>query len=153
MKIGLISDTHGWLDPQILEHFEGVERILHAGDIGGWEILNSLYDIAPVTAVLGNTDFGLDCRETESVEIGDIHFFVHHIVNPHALEHSLAKSIQKREADVVIFGHTHKKFDETINGVRFINPGYSGRPRYGVSRSIALLELDSNGIHVEWIQM
>lgn len=153
MKIGLISDTHDWLDPQILEHFHDVEHILHAGDIGRWEILHQLHDAAPVTAVLGNTDFGLDCRETESIELEGIRFMVHHIVNPQGLEPRLVKSISKRKADVVVFGHTHEAFDETIKGVRFINPGNAGRPRYGASRSIAILNIDGTELSLTSIPM
>ena len=81
MKIGVISDTHDYLDARIPELFEGVEHILHAGDIGlAWVILQ-LKNIAPVTAVLGNNDAGLSFKETELVELGQFKFLIHHIVD------------------------------------------------------------------------
>ena len=69
MKIGVISDTHGWLDPRVEKLFAGVEHILHAGDIGDPMIELELKFIAPVTAVLGNTDLGLPFPLTETVEL------------------------------------------------------------------------------------
>ena len=84
MKIGVISDTHGFLDPQIPKLFAGVAHILHAGDIGDAFIAFELEQIAPVTIVLGNTDLGLSFKETEVVELATRKFLVHHIVNPPA---------------------------------------------------------------------
>jgi hypothetical protein len=82
MKIGAISDTHGYFDPKIVKLFAGVDHILHAGDIGlPWLILE-LEQIAPVTAVLGNNDAGLDFKETEVAEFDGRKFLVHHIVDP-----------------------------------------------------------------------
>src|SRR2546423_11271360 len=84
MKIGVISDTHNFLDAKIAKLFAGVEHILHAGDIGlPWVILE-LEAIAPVAAVLGNTDDGrLQFKETEIVELAGRKLLVHHIINPH----------------------------------------------------------------------
>ncbi len=82
MKIGVISDTHNFLDPKVADLFAGVEHILHAGDVGNWPILSELETIAPVTAVYGNTDMGLPLKETEVVELAGWKFLVHHIVNP-----------------------------------------------------------------------
>src|SRR5256885_1079073 len=84
MKIGVISDTHDFLDPKIPKLFAGVGHILHGGDIGlPWVILE-LEAISPVTAVLGNTDDGrLQFKETEVIELGGRKFLVHHIINPH----------------------------------------------------------------------
>src|SRR4026208_1469617 len=78
MLIGLISDTHDFLDPRVPSLFKGVEHILHAGDIGRMSILVALERIAPVTAVLGNTDAGLDVRETEVIELAGRKFLLHH---------------------------------------------------------------------------
>ena len=82
MKIGVISDTHNFLDPKIAELFSGVGHILHAGDIGNTSIISELEEIAPVTAVYGNTDMGLPFEETEGIELGTRKFLIHHIVNP-----------------------------------------------------------------------
>ncbi|HTH47285.1 MAG TPA: metallophosphoesterase family protein, partial [Candidatus Limnocylindria bacterium] len=112
MKIGIISDTHGHLDRQVFDLFAGVDHILHAGDIGYPSLILELEGLAPVTAVLGNNDAGLDFRESEIVELGGRKFFVHHIVNPHSLTEHLAQRFVRVKPDVVVFGHTHRRFCE-----------------------------------------
>ncbi len=140
MRIGVISDTHDLLDPQVLDLFGGVEHILHGGDVGlPWLVLK-LEEIAPVTAVLGNTDIGISLRETEVVQLDGRKFLVHHIVNPHAPHDHLAARVTREKPDVVIFGHTHKPFCETIDGILYLNPGYAGRQRFSLPRSLAILE-------------
>jgi uncharacterized protein len=140
MRIGVISDTHDLLDPQVLDLFAGVEHILHGGDVGlPWLVLK-LEEIAPVTAVLGNTDVGISLRETEVVQLDSRKFLLHHIVNPHAPHDDLAARIAREKPDVVVFGHTHKPFCETINGILYLNPGYAGRQRFNLPRSLAILE-------------
>jgi putative phosphoesterase len=140
MRIGVISDTHDLLDPHVLELFAGVEHILHGGDVGlPWLVLK-LEELAPVTAILGNTDSGISLRETEIVQLDGRKFLLHHIVNPHAPDEQLAARIASEKPDVVIFGHTHKPFCETINGILYLNPGYAGRQRFKLARSVAILE-------------
>lgn len=153
MKIGVISDTHGWLDPHVEKVFVGVDHILHAGDIGDLMIEMELKFIAPVTVVLGNTDLGLSFKETEVVTLADKKFLVHHIVNPAALMDKVRARIAREKPDVVVFGHTHKKFAETVNGILFFNPGYAGRPKLGTERSVAILHCDENGIRHEFIPL
>ena len=153
MKIGVISDTHGFLDPRVEKIFAGVEHILHAGDIGDPMIEVELKFIAPVTVVLGNTDLGLTFRETEIVTLADRKFLVHHIVNPRALSEKVAARIQRDRPDAVIFGHTHKKFAEMADGVFFFNPGYAGKPKFGAERSVAILHCDRTGIRHEFIPL
>jgi uncharacterized protein len=93
MKIGLISDTHDYLDPRVPSLFEGVEHILHAGDIGlPWLILQ-LENIAPVTAVLGNVDAGLHFRETEVVKLAGHKFLIQHNVNVDTLQPPLLRRL------------------------------------------------------------
>ena len=139
MKIGVISDTHGFLDPKIPKLFAGVSHILHAGDIGTDAIIVELETIAPVTAVIGNTDSSPTFRLTEVVALAQRKFFVHHIVNPHALKENLQLQIARERPDAVVFGHTHKAFCETIGGVLYLNPGYAGKPKFGAERSVAIL--------------
>ncbi|MGA2179504.1 MAG: metallophosphoesterase family protein [Verrucomicrobiota bacterium] len=139
MKIGVISDTHGFLDPKVPEIFAGVSHILHAGDIGGDSIIVELEAIAPVTAVLGNTDGSPTFRITEVVALAQRKFLVHHIVNPHALKENLQFQIARERPDAVVFGHTHKAFCETIGGVLYLNPGYAGKPKFGAERTVAIL--------------
>jgi uncharacterized protein len=153
MKIGVISDTHGFLDPQIPKFFAGVAHILHAGDIGDAFIAFELKQIAPVTVVLGNTDLGLSFKETEVVELATRKFFVHHIVNPHAPSDKLKARIARERPDAVIFGHTHKRFCEMIGGILFFNPGYCGKPKFGTERSAAIFHCDEKEIRPEFLPL
>jgi uncharacterized protein len=140
MRIGVISDTHDLFDPQIPGLFQGVDHILHGGDVGlPWLILK-LEEIAPVTAVLGNTDSGISLRETEVVQLDGRKFLVHHIVNPHAPHDVIARRIVREKPDVVVFGHTHKPFCERLDGTLYLNPGYAGRTRFNLPRGVAILE-------------
>ena len=139
MKIGVISDTHGWLDPKIPGLFAGVGPILHAGDIGPDALIAELETIAPVTAVIGNTDSSSTFRLIESVTLAGRKFLVHHIVDPYALKQELRLRVARERPDVVVFGHTHKAFCETSDGVLFFNPGSAGKPKYGRGRTAAIL--------------
>jgi uncharacterized protein len=153
MKLGIISDTHGFLDPRIEKIFSGVDHILHAGDIGDAMIELELKFIAPVTVVLGNTDLGLHYKETEVVTLADKKFLVHHIVNPRELSETVQARIRRDRPDAVIFGHTHKKFAGTLEGIFFFNPGYAGKPKPGAERSVARLHLDGPVIRHEFIPL
>ena len=150
MKIGLISDTHGLLDPRVPQLFAGVEHILHAGDVGKMQVLFDLEQIAPVTAVLGNVDAGLPLRDTELVTLGGCKFLLHHIVEPRALNELLQRRIAREQPHAVVFGHTHKPFYETVSGRLFINPGSAGRPRFHLPRSVAILHCEKREIRVEF---
>jgi uncharacterized protein len=140
MRIGVISDTHDLLDPQVPALFTGVEHILHGGDVGLPWLGLKLEEIAPVTAVLGNTDVGISLRETEVVQLDGRKFLLHHIVNPHAPHSQLAARIAREKPDVIIFGHTHKPFCQTIDGILYLNPGYAGRQRFKLPRTVAILQ-------------
>ncbi|HVU09298.1 MAG TPA: metallophosphoesterase family protein [Verrucomicrobiae bacterium] len=153
MKIGVISDTHGFLDHKIFKLFEGVGHILHAGDIGYASIILELEAIAPVTAVRGNTDMDLPFRETETIELAAKKFLVHHIVNPRAPDDKIKNHMARERPNAIIFGHTHKCFCETIGGILFFNPGYAGKPKAGVERSAAILHGDEKELHAEFLKL
>lgn len=153
MKIGIISDTHGWLDPKIKNLFAGVAHILHAGDVGDAFVAFELEQIAPLTVVLGNTDLGLSFKETEIVTLAEKKFLVHHIINPSALTEKIAARVAREKPDAVVFGHTHKKFAETLNGIFYFNPGYAGKPKFGTERSVAFLHADENGFRHEFVAL
>jgi putative phosphoesterase len=153
MKLGIISDTHDFLDPRVAKLFAGVDHILHGGDVGMPMILMELEAIAPVTACLGNTDFGMTYRLTEILTLAHRKFLLHHIVNPLAPDEKLQALLAKHRPDVVIFGHTHKPYNQVINGTLFLNPGYAGKPKSGTERSVALLHCDENEIRAEHLPL
>lgn len=140
MNLGVISDTHNFLDPAVLDLLQGVDHILHGGDIGQPRILRDLEQIAPVTAVAGNTDDpGLRYPLFASATLGRWKFLLHHIVNPNRLTGDLEGRIAHDCPDVVIFGHTHQAFSESCRDVLFFNPGYAGKPRFRLQRSIGFI--------------
>lgn len=153
MKVGVISDTHGFLDPRVAEIFCDVGHIVHAGDIGPYTLLTELEAIAPVTAVIGNTDIGLDLPLTRVAEVNGRKLLLHHIVDPLALRNDLKEEIARTRPDAVIFGHTHKQFYGQQHGVMYLNPGYSGRPKHGQQRSVAILHTEAKEPWVEFIDL
>jgi uncharacterized protein len=150
MQVGLISDTHGVLDPRVRTLFAGVGHILHAGDIGKMDLLFQLEQLAPVTAVLGNVDAGLHLRETEIITLEGYKFLIHHVLEPRALPQTLQRRIRREQPHVVVFGHTHQPFSEMINGCLFINPGSAGRPRFHLPRTVATLKLNGPQLRPEF---
>ena len=154
MKLGVISDTHNFFDPKIPKLFKGVDHILHGGDIGlPWVILE-LKQIAPVTAVLGNTDgHGIHFKQTELVTLAKRKFLIHHIVEPRAPSEAVKQWLIRDNPDVVIFGHTHKPFNQVIGPTLFLNPGYAGNQRLDLQRSVAILHCDEKGIRPEFFPL
>lgn len=137
--IGVISDTHGLLRPEAVAALRGVNRIIHAGDIGKPEILKELSGIAPVTAVRGNNDKGGwadGLRDRELVEIEGVRIYVLHDVK------ELEIASQPAGVRVVIAGHSHKPLVEHRNGVLHVNPGSAGPRRFKLPVTIALLKID-----------
>jgi putative phosphoesterase len=153
MKLGIISDTHGFLDSRVVEIFKGVDHILHAGDLGPHELLIALQVIAPVTAVLGNTDMFIDLKLTELAELGGRKFLLHHIVDPLELSASLKMEIRESKPDVVIFGHTHRRFYGHQDGTMFLNPGYAGKPKPNQDRSVAILDTAAKDLCAEFFNL
>ena len=142
MRIGVISDTHGLLRPEVRTAFAGVDHILHAGDIGGEEVLAGLRAIAPLTACAGNND-GFRCGEAGKVarvELGGKRFLLVHIRDEAEAE------LRRGPADVVVFGHSHKPLDETRGGVWWFNPGSAGPRRFSLPVCVGLIE----GVRGKW---
>lgn len=151
MIIGVVSDTHNFFDPKLRLLLEGAHHILHAGDIGQPHIIVELEQYAPVTAVAGNTDdAGWHYHETRIVELARRKFLVHHIVDPHAPGDRLEELIARECPEVIVFGHTHKPFCEWIGGILYFNPGYAGKSRFNMPRSMALLHCTASGIRAEY---
>ena len=153
MKIGLISDTHNYLDPRVPKIFEGVEHILHAGDVGLPLIIVELEQIAPVTAVVGNTDEGLSLRETELVTFAGKKFLLHHIVTPGESPSRIAAKMTSEMPDVVMFGHTHKPFAQQFGRTLYFNPGYAGKQRFDLPRTVALMEIRDGELSHEFVPL
>jgi putative phosphoesterase len=153
MKLGVISDTHGFVDPNIFSLFKDVDHILHGGDIGSNMALVQLENIAPITAVLGNVDAGMPLKLTEIVELAGRKFLLHHIVDPRNPASDLRETISRARPDVVVFGHTHKPFSETIDNVLFLNPGYAGKQRFNLPRTLACLYIEDGRMRVEYVPL
>lgn len=144
--IGVISDTHGLLRPEVASIFAGVELILHAGDVGGAAVLEELSRIAPVQAVYGNVDDSHDpmlARE-RSTTVGGLTI---HVSHGHELGQPNAERVlQRYKGDILIFGHTHRALvfhDPT--GRLVLNPGAAGPRRFNLKASVAKLTI-LNGI-------
>jgi putative phosphoesterase len=150
MRIGLVSDTHGLLRPQAVAALRGSDRILHAGDIGGAEILHALADIAPLTAVRGNNDRGewaSGLAHTERIEVDGVAIF---------LIHDLAELPLHREAAacaVVVSGHSHRPLSQRRDGVLFVNPGSAGPRRFKLPVSVGLLHLSDGQVRSELVEL
>jgi hypothetical protein len=153
-RFGVISDTHGRLRPEVFAHFDGVDGILHAGDIGDPDILTELEAIAPVTAVSGNTDgpaIAARVPEVAMLEVGDRRIT---IVHGHRLGSPTPELLRSAhpEADIVVFGHTHVPTVRWIDDRLFLNPGAAGPARFRLKPSIALLRLEER-VHAEVIEI
>ena len=140
MRLGVISDTHGWLDPHVKGIFAGVDAILHAGDIGAMHVIEELSAMAPVHAVRGNVDRSPDLLalpEHIDLQLGDVRLHVVH------------RPVDARpgSAGIVIAGHTHKPLTAWRDGVLWLNPGAAGRRGFHTERTLALLELGPHGVH------
>ncbi len=136
MRVGVLSDTHGVLHKDVLAALAGVEQILHAGDVGGG-VLDRLQAIAPVVAVRGNTDYGSDLPPERLVDIEERRLLViHQRGDALALHQPLLEGLA-----AVIYGHSHKPEIVWQDGVLYLNPGAAGPSRFGLPRSLAILEV------------
>ena len=103
---------------------------------------------------MGNTDDpAFRYPHAEVVELNRLRFLIHHIVNPHYLTETVRRWMDRERPNVVVFGHTHKPFNETLEGVLFFNPGYAGKPRFGMPRSVAILHLSGEKIRPEFLPL
>jgi hypothetical protein len=150
MRIGVISDTHGLLRPEAQRALQGVQLILHAGDVGAPEILTQLKLIAPVFAVRGNVDTESWAEElplTTVVEISDFHFYVLHNLR------ELDLNPQAAGFDAVISGHTHQAEQRYDADVLYLNPGSAGPRRFQLPVTLALLEISKKPWEVKILQL
>ena len=136
MRIGLISDTHGLLRPQALEALAGVDRIIHAGDIGNAGVLEALAAIAPVDVVRGNNDSGAWAAaipHSQTLAYGGVQIYLLHDIN----------ELKGRmpPVQVVIAGHSHKPLVDERDGVLRVNPGSAGPRRFKLPVTVGFLEI------------
>jgi hypothetical protein len=145
VRLGIISDTHGLLRPEVFTAFEDVDHILHAGDLGPLDLLTELEAIAPVTAVYGNTD-GFDVRarvpRVQRVRLDGFDIVVTHgdqfgSPTPDKLHEAFP------EADILVFGHTHRPLLTIVDVVvTAMNPGGAGPRRFDLPPSVGIMELE-----------
>jgi len=153
MLVGLISDTHGLLRPEVFDVFHGVDLILHAGDVGGREIVTQLRAIAPIHAVYGNTDRPGEPGLAGSIDIS-LEGMTVHVSHGHELgSPTPAKLVATYPADIVIYGHTHKALVEHLNGALVVNPGAAGPRRFDVKPSVAILTIKNGRADVRIVAL
>jgi len=148
--IGIISDTHGLLRPQALEALQGVDLILHAGDIGNQQVLDTLNTIAPVVAVRGNNDKGDWAQalpDWEVVEIGNVSIYMLHDVK------EIEISPSGGGFQVVVSGHSHQPSVEERRGVLFVNPGSAGPRRFTLPVSLAHLHVVGEKVEARIVEL
>jgi uncharacterized protein len=151
MKVGLISDTHGRVRPEVFDVFTDIDLILHAGDVGGADVLVELAAIAPVRAVAGNVDppdgrwpLALDI-ELEGVRV--------HVSHGHQLGSPTPRRMAAHaDAAVIVFGHTHKPVVQQVGPSLVVNPGAAGPARFDLQPSVALLTLPAREARIVWLR-
>jgi uncharacterized protein len=151
--IGLISDTHGLVRPDVFFAFDGVEAIYHAGDVGGREVLHILSKIAPVQAVYGNTavtdDPSLCAHFAETVGGVAVHVsHGHELGSP-----TPARLLERYDADVIVYGHTHRSLVFRAGDRLVVNPGAAGPRRFHLMPSVARLTIRDGRADVEVIDL
>jgi len=150
LLVGVISDTHGLVRPQALAALAGVDRIIHAGDIGGADVLAALRALAPVTAVRGNNDrqpWAEAIPERETITVGRARIHVLHDVKELRLD-PVANGMH-----AVIAGHSHRPRIERRHGVLFLNPGSAGPRRFTLPVSVARLRVEEDRLEPEIVEL
>ena len=151
--IGLISDTHGLLRPRVHDAFQGAALILHAGDVGGLGILDELRLISPVRAVSGNTDPVGEPELSQEIliTVDDVSLHVSH--GHECGSPTPARLAARYDADVVVYGHTHRPLVTKIDGRLFVNPGAAGPRRFNLAPSVGRLTISGGNAEVEIVEV
>ncbi|MCY1509806.1 phosphodiesterase [compost metagenome] len=150
LRIGLISDTHGLLRPEAVAALQGCVHILHAGDIGKPEILDSLRELAPLTAVRGNNDrdaWADGIREVEELRLGEVGIYLVHD------QADIPDDLAARGIAVVVTGHSHKPLIKERAGLLHINPGSAGPRRFKLPVSVGLLVIEGHRVRAELVEL
>lgn len=146
VKIGVISDTHGVLRKEVEAVLQTCDYIIHAGDLDDPETLDQLQNLGELYVVRGNNDWWARAlMDRLRFTIEGVRFFLTHD------RRDISPVLSDR--DVVIFGHSHRYFEEWTDGVLLLNPGSCGRRRFGLGLSMAILYIEPSGIRVEKIEI
>jgi putative phosphoesterase len=145
VRLGVISDTHGLLRPEVFDVFREVDHILHSGDVGKWDVMIELEAIAPVTAVYGNVDppeIRSRLPQVATVELDGFEVVVTHGDQfGHPTPEKLHAAFPR--AEIIVYGHTHKPLLELVDTtVTVMNPGGAGHPRFELKPSVGIMELE-----------
>lgn len=155
LTLGLISDTHGLLRPQVFDLFAGVDRILHAGDVGDADILTALEAIAPVTAVWGNVD-GWEIRgrvpEVARLELEGVRIAVVHGMQLGAPTAEKAAAAYP-DAGLVVFGHSHRPVVQQVGATLAVNPGSAGPRRFRDPVTAAIAEIEAGRVTARLVEI
>lgn len=155
MRVGLISDTHGTLRPEVFTAFAGVDHIVHAGDIGDPDIIVSLAAVAPVTAVWGNTDrwdIVKDHPEVAELDLSGVRTVV---IHGHQYGSPTARILaqQHPDAGLVVFGHSHRPEIVRHRDVLAVNPGSAGPARFSLPITVAIATFANGTVTAELVEL
>ncbi len=150
VTIGVLSDTHGLLRPEVRAHLADCDRIIHAGDLDSRETLQQLTVLGSLTVVRGNCDRGPWAHNLRDFELVTVEG--HTICVVHALE-SLSIDLKAAKVGAVVFGHSHIPHNESRDGILYFNPGSAGPPRFGKPISMGRLNVDAGGLRGELIPL
>ena len=169
MRIGVISDTHGYFDPHLSPLFRGVDEILHAGDVGSVAVLDQLRALAPVQAVRGNVDSAtLGLPPTITASWGNVRMhMLHELPRPQSAIRDWAQAdpLEGKPAEhcrrflesfpddcrVIIFGHSHEPCALILDGKLFFNPGSAGKKRFSLPRCCGMLDISAQGVQATFL--
>ncbi len=150
MKIAVLSDTHNVLRPEVIEIIKGSDAVIHGGDINSQDILDEIKSAmkhnAPLFVVRGNNDkeWAENLPVSLNFELCGLKFF---------LTHNRKDIPQDVKADIINFGHSHKYYEENINGQLWLNPGGCGRKRFSLPLTMAIMNVNDNGYSIEKIEL
>ena len=149
-RVGVLSDTHGLLRPEVLELLRGSQLLVHAGDVGDPTVLEALHAVAPVVAVRGNVDvepWARELSETEVVAVGGVRLYVLHDL------HRLDLDPRAAGFSAVISGHSHRPSVERRRGVLYLNPGSCGPRRFDLPLTVARLRVSGSTVEAEIVDL
>ncbi len=154
MRIGVISDTHGLFDESIISIFAGVDAILHAGDIGKLEVIDRLEAIAQVFAVCGNNDTSMPFPNERVEQLAGRRVMIRHIFGElHQLKNAQRKTLELIRPDIVIFGHSHRPYQQKLDNTILFNPGSAGPKRFSLPRTVGMLSLKPSSADAQIISL